>query len=185
MRYAFPPTKSGLCCLRWQRTRHSRPQSLRGRAFFQETAPNTLPSLAYFTCLFFLSLILLSPSGSPPPRFPREGCDLRVNKDSIRTHLPLLCLVKVLRFQGWDKVATSQRIQITLSKFHKSFSSGEGSPVHGPLYSHRCRTQWGGGKAQRMGREERKVSPWDVMPQSQGSHRSSCAVWEEGHFDDG
>lgn len=72
-------------------------QSLRGCAFFQETAPNTLPSLTLpvsilfpYTPIVTLRLFFF--------QFHMKGMT-SVSEDSVKTHLSLLGLVNVFRYQ--------------------------------------------------------------------------------------
>lgn len=85
MRIAFlPPNQDSAA---WNGRGHAAldPQSLRGCAFFQETAPNTDPSLPYLTRLCLFSL---NPCCHPEAflffffSMPRERCDLKMSKDS-------------------------------------------------------------------------------------------------------
>lgn len=73
-------------------------QSLRGCAFSQETAPNTLPSLTLPVSILFPYTPIVTLRLFFFFQFHMKGIT-SVSEDSVKTHLSLLGLVNVFRFQ--------------------------------------------------------------------------------------
>lgn len=150
-------------------------QSLRGCAFFQETAPNTLHHSLYLSPSYF-PILLLSPWDFFFP-IPYEGYDLSewgLSKDS-----PLLtwfskCLQIPEVRQGGHFTKNPESCSVKLIKSHCSW---EGSQ---PFFLATEAARRGGGKTQGNEREEGEWGLEVFCPQFQGAYQVSWAVWGGG-----